>query len=50
MNRFPWFEALLIAALAVALIVKQPSRVVSAASRPDWNDWRAMSRNDVRKR
>jgi hypothetical protein len=30
MNRFPWFEALLIAALAVALIVKQPSRVVSA--------------------
>jgi len=31
MKRFPWLEALLIAALAVALIMKQPSRVLSAS-------------------
>ena len=34
MKRFPWLEALLIAALAVALIMKEPSRVVSAAAPP----------------
>ena len=32
MSKFPWFEAALVLALAVALIVKPPSRVVSAAT------------------
>ena len=32
MSRFPWFESLLVVALAVALIVKPQTRVVSAAS------------------
>jgi hypothetical protein len=32
MSRFPWFEAMLVAAMAVALIIKPPSRVVSAAT------------------
>jgi hypothetical protein len=31
MRRFPWFEAFLVIALAAALILKKPSRVVSAA-------------------
>ena len=30
-NRFPWLESLLVVAMAVALIVKPPSRVVSAS-------------------
>ena len=32
MNRFPWLESLLVVAMAVALIVKPPSRVVSAST------------------